>query len=452
MTLRWRYLLAIVPLFAGLGIANALVLYFLGRSELVWGAGEQAKGAALTLAAFADPGTLAGPARAAERRAACEQFGRRLGGLSAVWFVESSGRWQATSLLETPGLRPPAIPEAAAREILRRREAVALLLERPDAPHDEAVGYAGVFGDDGHLRGVAGVTLPETAGRVRRQEWIREGAGLAALLTLLGWGLAEALTRLARRELNRLQAVGDALSRGDYTVEWTPGRIGELNDLGGTLRTVASLLRDRVNRTRRQLLQVDLFPRDAESVALWHQTCDEAADLTTPFAQVLWRRIGGRHPDDFFGRRETPHHWIAVVGRLDPAPGATALARIVQATTARDYFLGLGERAATGSPPGPGLLAARSLDLVVIPKDGRAPTWLSTADSGNAPAATPLPAARGVAGTLPREARQLAADFLQPLAPAELPLRAAELAGLLADRGEGVLLVFAFGHSAPPLS
>ncbi len=451
MTLRWRYLLAIVPLFTGLGIANALVRYFLEKHEVIWSLGEQAQGAALTIAAFAGPVTAPGQTPPAELRASYEQFARRMGGMSVAWFVESAGSWQTTPLIDTPGLRPPAAPDGELLSALRRRESVARLVERPEAPYDDAVGYAAVFGDDDSLRGIVGASMPETVFRARRQMWIREGLLLVALLALLGWGVAEALTQLARRELDRLQAVGDALSRGHYSAEWTPGRIGELNDLGGTLQTVASLLRDSVHRTRRQLLRVDLFMRDHELAALWQQTCDATPDIATPNAQLLLRRIGVRHPDDFFGRREFPDHWVAVAGRIDPAPDTAAIGRLLQSTTTRDYFLGLaGRTAQSGEPPaGPFLRPIRHLDLLVIPKDGSPATWLSTTGSGATLEVQRLHATRGVAGTLTHVSRQFAADFLLPFSSAELPSRIDELSALLLGRGDGVLLVYAFGDHSP---
>lgn len=446
MTLRWRYLLAIVPLFTGLGIANAVVRYWLERNEVVWGLGERAKGAALTFAAFADPTTAAAKDPSPELRAAFERFARHLEGVSATWFTAAAGGWQATTLTESPGLRPPATPDDVVLAALRRHESVARLIARPEAPHDEAVGYAGVWTPEGGLVGVVSASVPEATFRARQPAWFRQGAGLVALLTLLGWGLAEALTQLARREFDRLQAAGDALSRGHYAVAWTPGRIGELNDLGGTFHTVASLLRDRVQRTRRNLLQVDPFPRDLELATLWHDTCDAAPDVVTPHGTVLLRPVGARLPDDFFGRREAPNHWIAVAGRLAPAPGATALARILNSTTARDYFLGLAAGATTRREPPvePFLFPVQHLDLLVLPKDGRPPAWFRATGRGTDLAPEPAPAAQNVAGTLPADARQLAADFLRPFPPAELPLRVGELGGVLAGRGDGVLLVWAF--------
>ena len=43
MSLRLRYYLAILPLFAGLGLINSVLVYYTERNELRWGLQERAQ-------------------------------------------------------------------------------------------------------------------------------------------------------------------------------------------------------------------------------------------------------------------------------------------------------------------------------------------------------------------------------------------------------------------------
>jgi hypothetical protein len=442
MTLRLRYHLAIVPLFLGLGAANVGLFLLIDRSELIWGLAEEAKGTALAMAAFAGPAAPTGETPPARFVVSCGRLPRRDGDPAAVWFHATPDGWKPTPLMSSALARPPAAPLEKVVERLRAHEAVSEFRPRSRDPADETAGYAGVFDADGSLRAVVGVSVPDTSLRAEQERALRSGGVFIGVLALLGFCVAEGLARLARREVRRLHRAADGLGRGEDGANWSGGRIRELNDLGTTLHTMASLLGDHRQRTRRSLLQTDVEPDSDELATTWLETCGDTADLAAASAGLALRRVGHGHFDDFLGVRECATGWCAVAGRLTPRAGVTPIERAVFASAARDFYLGIAARWHDGIPPprDAHVFPCESLDLVFFPKTGGPPVIVMSV-----PEATPTPptieSGRHVLGTLPLETRRLALEFFRHAPTEMLPQLADELAAVFAVHGGGVAML-----------
>jgi hypothetical protein len=452
MTLRVRYHLAIVPLFLGLGLANVALFLLVDRSELTWGLAEEAKGTALALAAFAGPVTPPGETPPARIVSACARIPRRDGDPAIVWFQRASAGWQAQELVRSSTTRAPAVPAGKTVERLQAHEAVGEFHPQPGEPDDETTGYAGVFAPDGSLRAIVGVSVPDTSLRAEAARVLRSSGMFVAVLALLGFCTAEGLARLARREVRRLRRTAEALGRGDYGAHGTSGRIRELNDLGTTLHTMASLLGDHRQRTRRSLLQTDVQPDSEELALAWQEACDDSCDVATPSVDLALRRVGRGHFDDFLGVRECATGWFAVVGRLSARAGLTPVERAVAAVAARDFHLGRAARWQEGNPPTREacVFPSERLELVFVPKTGGPPVPI---ESVRAPGSRPPSSASGrqILGTLPPGTERLAGEFLQHAPPQKLALLADELAALFAAHGGGVALLLEL-HPSSELS
>jgi hypothetical protein len=442
MTLRVRYHLAIVPLFLGLGLANVALFLLVDRSELTWGLAEEAKGTALALAAFAGPVTPPGETPPARIVSACARIPRRDGETAVVWFQRASAGWQPQELMRSSTTRAPAMPAGKTVVRLQAHEAVGEFHPRPGEPDDETTGYAGVFAPDGNLRAIVGVSVPDTSLRAEQGQALRSGGVFVGVLALLGFCAAEGLTRLARREVRRLRGAAETLGRGEYAAQWNAGRIRELNDLGTTLHTMASLLGDHRQRTRRSLLQTDVQPDSEELALAWQEACGDSFDVATPSVDFALRRVGRGHFDDFLGVRECATGWFAVVGRLSTPLGLTPVERAVAASAARDFHLGLAARWREGNPPSREacVFPSEGLEVVFVPKTGGPPVEIQ---SVRVPGSRPPSYASGrqILGTLPPGTERLAGEFRQHTPPQRLALLADELAALFAAHGGGVALL-----------
>ena len=115
MSLRLRYYLAILPLFAGLGLINSVLVYYTERNELRWGLQERAQGAAAAVAGFWDvivPDPTASPA------ARLQGYSQRLGAISVSRFERDGKRWVQRTLHESGDVPQPPPPDATMKTTL----------------------------------------------------------------------------------------------------------------------------------------------------------------------------------------------------------------------------------------------------------------------------------------------------------------------------------------------
>ena len=447
MSIRLRYYLAILPLFLGVALINGLLVFMLDRQEIRWGLEQRAQGSAVVLAGFWP--TLEGET-AERQRDKLKAFSRRLGGVAVDWLEPSGSGWTSTPLLAREGMALP-LPDAASELALHSGRAAWQFVERSDAESDLNIGYAALSGADGELHAVVSVGEADTSLREATAALMRRMALLTGLLLLGGVVVAEWLTRFARRELGALNAAARQLAEGHYLQHWPMGRIRELNDLGGTLLTMTSLLADGSHQTRRRFFEAELLPGDADLAACLRQTT-LPRELPEALSQrCAWRCIGEPLADEFFGFQRTPDGWIVLAGlcRPDTRP-ASELQRSLRATAARDYFLSLAEARAdaAGWQRALSLFPCLSLQWARLPDDGIAEGW--ALDPLESRLSAWQPKRRfALLGTLPRDALRLARAYEGQFPRRALPQAMDEITGLLAGNFRGILVICEAGVALP---
>lgn len=312
MTLRWRYYLAVVPLLLGLGAASAAVLLHLVRSEAAWGMQQRAEGVAASVAEFLP---VLEAADAPRREELLTDIVTRLGVASVAvhrWPLADPAPLYAHSTGDHP---PPPLPVAelpalAADGIAWRRE------------EDRILGYALAAAEDGTPRALVAVAERDTSLTEALRSLTTELVTVAVLLFVLGCLIAEWLTRTVQRELGTLIEAAEALEAGLGAEHWQAGRIREINDLGGTLKTVGSLLADGVQRIRLGFFEAETIPtRAAVARQVQRRQVERLRSQPVP-PGVAWRALGEPPPTHVLLWRGEGERWSACMGRLlDAIPG-----------------------------------------------------------------------------------------------------------------------------------
>jgi hypothetical protein len=444
MSIRLRYYLAILPLFLGVALINGLLVYTLDRQEIRWGLQQRAEGSAAVLAGFWP--TL-GQEPAERQRAKLRAFSRRLGGVAISGF---SADGESSQLITMQGVEP-ALLDAATSAALQAGGMAWSWQERPTADSDLNIGYSAVPATlEGGLVAVA-VAEPDRTLREATAALIQRLSTLSMVMLLAGVLVAEWLTRFARRELGALGEAARQLAGGHYLQHWPSGRIRELNDLGSTLLTMASLLADGSHQTRRRFFEAELLPGDADLAAALRQSVLPEA-LPEGLAQrCVWRCLGAPLAEEFFGYRRVAGGWWLLAGVQRPEPSARSeLQRSLAALASRDALLQ--QLADAPAPPGPGpgpgpgpeLALAQSacaqLQMLWLPDAGAARGWSLDPLTRSL---QPMPVAPRFAmiGTVTREAIRLARTYEAQFSTRPLVQAGDDMAALLAGSQRGILVI-----------
>lgn len=442
MSLRLRYYLAILPLFAGLGLANSLLGYYVERNEIHWGLQERSQGVAASIAGFweviaAQPGGDPAPA--------LERYSNRLGGISVSWFEPTDQSWSERLLRHDDSIPAAPMPTPELGAELNAGRLAWRFVESAQAPSDLSIGYAPITDADGKLRAVVAVTERDSSLREAIAALQRRLSVLMLALLLIGVGAAELITRIARRELGALTSAAREAAYGRYAQVLREGRIRELNDLGGTLLTMISLLADESHQTRRRFFRSEPLPDDTELAASYRVHLERPLPDALGPVRLSFRRLGAAEPEDFCGWLQTATGWYLAVGRCRrTADSMTQLERIVRGEAVRDYLLGV----AASRPEGPTwpqalkLFPCEALQVVFIPASGKSPTgWILDPERGVPMPWTPSEE-REIIGSLPAEALQIGQAYADQFRNRSANQIAAELCGLMGARFQGQLVIF----------
>lgn len=439
MSLRLRYYLAILPLFAGLGLINSLLGYYVERNEIRWGLQERSQGVAASIAGFWD---VIAPAPDGDPGGALDRYSDRLGGLSIHWFEPTGSAWRERALRHDDAIPAPPMPDAEQSARLRTGALAWALHEADDA--DLSIGYAPITDADGALRAVIGVAERDHSLRDAIAALQRRLGILMVALILIGVGAAELITRIARRELGALTRAAQEAAHGRYVQALPEGHIRELNDLGGTLLTMTSLLADESHQTRRRFFQSEPLPDDTELAASYRTHLGQPLPGNLGPARLSYRRLGPVTPEEFCGWRETATGWYLALGRCQRSEETlTALERLVRSEAVRDFLLGV----AVSRPLGPTwpqalkLFPCAALQVIFIPASGHLPTGWSLDPARDVPVPWAPGDGREVLGSLPAEALHIGKTYAEQFPDRSTDQIADELSGLLCTRFRGQLVI-----------
>lgn len=445
MTLRLRYHLLFVSLFAALALGNVALFRSIERAETAWGLAEQSKGYAICLAVFLGREKALTPEVLERLQPALLRLSTT-GALGLQYFPLNDSDRSAVPLLVRSDLPAPPPPGADVLAELARLPAASRFLATPAADHDLNYGYAAIRSTGGELRAVVGVAARDTVMRTRMLEVWHTSAVFCALALVTGLAAAESLTRFTRRSIARLESDATALAHGEYSSSWEPIRVAELNDLGNTLQSIADILQEGIRQTRRRFVQAELLPRQEDTAADCQDLCDAAPPPTGAGPHVIVRRINRGFPEDFWGVRTGASGWCVAAGRLAAPPQETdLLERVVRANSARDFVLGSCLSAAP--PPDPWLQLS-----VVLPCErgehmgGLASSALHHGVFPASSAATPA-AIRDVVGTLEADSLRIARDYLRQFPDQPLAAAADKLSTILSVRDRGLLVLYEIASS-----
>lgn len=425
MTLRWRYYLAVVPLLLGLGLASAAVLLHLVRAETAWGMQQRAEGVAASVAEFLP---VLEAADAERQRVLLRDTVGRLGMASIAvhrWPLDG-GAPLLTYASDGHPLPPLPDPGRAAERLARD----GIVWDRED---NRIYGYALARAPDGSARALVTVSEHDTSLRDAVRALVSELVAVAVLLVLFGCLIAEWLTRMVQRELGALIRAAEALETGRSAEQGATGRIREINDLGGTLKTMASLLADGVQRIRLGFFEAETIPTPAAVARqVQRRQIERLRSMPTP-PGVVWRALGEPPPGHVLGWRSVGADWVLCLGIVDD-PGAQAdpLAAALWAQAVAACALG-----ATDADT---LTTVRLFDEAALQRiDCSAGDITVRALGATASAAAPAPAGRQLYGTLGADAMQVARMYLAQTGDRPLAQVVAELEALLGARYVGFL-------------
>ncbi|MES2465261.1 MAG: HAMP domain-containing protein [Armatimonadota bacterium] len=112
--------------------------------------------------------------------------------------------------------------------------------------------------------GIVGVNVDASDYVVQVRVLLQRVGAIVATITAIGFILAEALSRLIVKDVRSLSAGAAAISRGELKQSVPASRIQELSDLGGAFNIMVEILQNVVAKTRRSLLEGELFRTEAE--------------------------------------------------------------------------------------------------------------------------------------------------------------------------------------------
>lgn len=448
MTLRIRYYLAILPLFIGLGLVNSLLVYSMERNELRWSMQERAQGIAASIAGFWG---VMGPDNG--RPALLKRYSQRLGGISVRRFGPSAGGdWQVHELFaaQLQFVPQPPPPDADVSASLQQQHMGWSLLPQLEESWDLIAGYAALIDAEGATQGVIGISTRETGYREEMASLRLRLIGLLLALLIAGIAVAEFITRMARRELGALTAAADDATHGRYLTQLPPGRIRELNDLGGTLLTMTSLLSDESHQTRRAFFRAELLPGQNELAVGYRNYLEQPLPLPLGAERYAIRRLGDVGISDFCGWRQSENGWILVLGRAGlPQAASAPLLGLICADATRDYLLGVASdplqttqwaQALTDFP-------CECFQIVEMSADGQVARVADLGADGKSMNPWVPVYGRVVFGTLAESAARVALSYLQQFPDRLLEQVADELAGLMKARFSGILVLCDFPAS-----
>jgi HAMP domain-containing protein len=314
---------SILPVFVALGVISGTLMYLQLLREDRWGLEQAAKSYSIATVEYTDPAAYVYSSGDKSNRVARRElnlFIRRLVEYAKVravfaWQADGKTLVDSTSSSEAPFpfLKPksgvaksagydedftvPPPTEAIRQELIKKSyyigpieplgassgRILAYAVVRPTPIHTRSPLPTAATPPDTHagagneasatateiaqLRrpvGIVGVNVDASDYVIQVRVLLERVVAIAATIIAIGFVLAAALSRLIVRDVRSLTAGAAAIARGELAQSVTVAHIQELSDLGGTFNIMVEILQNVVAKTRRSLVEGELFRAEAE--------------------------------------------------------------------------------------------------------------------------------------------------------------------------------------------
>lgn len=323
MRIRTQSVIGIVPLFLGLGVVIATLVFYLERKETLWGLREEGAGLAVTLAAFTQE---EGPSHLAELSAlgeGNEQVGGPLGkamrwrrAMRIVAFQPADGRvvFDLASTASTNGAAVWTPSDVA--ELEKGDAAVFSRVERHPKYGLVMKSFSPVRDTQGAIQAVICVITDAGALDAQMHHGIRLAAWGIGVAFLLGLVCALVVSSfLAERVQVLSEAMVQATRQQDAPVVSHAGLISEINDMDNTLNTMISVLRGVIAKTHRNLLDLEMYRTEEDLAAAFQQNYWTPKAVVRGDMTFVVRLVEGARHGDFLNLIEAGQHVYCVTGR-----------------------------------------------------------------------------------------------------------------------------------------
>lgn len=344
MRLQTRCLAGIVPVFLVLALAVGALVNHLVERETLWGMKEEAAGLATVVAEFTDTkdladllhGTMDEPRRASLLR----PLGRIL----------KNGRAERIlAVMPTDGrvlfdVGPRASSNAAFRvppDILTGLQGgktrVSGVVMADPISGDRMLAYAPVTDERG---GVMAVLVVQTDARplaaqlhTTRMMTVRGGA----VTVLVGILCALLASMILRRSLGRLNEAAAAAAGGQYArpLQENHGAIQEIRDLWNTFETMISVLRGVISKTRRELMDVEMFRSEKDLVSVFNAAYLQGGEKTGGALEFSAQPMNGGVAGGFMDLFESGNRIVCVFGQVAERDGGELRASLLGSAAVR---------------------------------------------------------------------------------------------------------------------
>jgi hypothetical protein len=170
---------------------------------------------------------------------------------------------------------------------------------------------------NGSVAGLVGVEVSASALDQQRRAWMRQSI-LRVLIALAAGVICSSLVSwVLRAQILSLGRAVEAAAQGEYAANQaiSPGIIREIRDLVNTFRTMVSIFRGALARTRRNLLGFERFRTDQDLSQAIDTSWWRARDSWREGSAVLVRGVGRLPRGAFFDLRDTPNRVFVWFGR-----------------------------------------------------------------------------------------------------------------------------------------
>lgn len=330
MKIQTRCFVGVVPVFIALVVAVGLLITSWTRKETLWSLKEEALGLAITAAELTDRAALTNLEQdvwaAGGKEAFLQPFQRVIkAGVGRRITVVAPGNGRVLLDLgpRASSNRVYRVPEAA-MAALQVGEPFVSEVTRDPSWGDIMEAYTPVHGADGAPAATLVVQTDATLLRSRAADIHALVMRGAAITVAAGMLCALVIGMVLRRAVGTFTEVATAAgsARYDDAASANRGFIQEIRDLWNTFDTMISVLKGVMTKSRRDLLEVEVFRSEKDLVTAFEETYATPHAAERGGISVRMQTVGTGRPGRFMDLWEAPDRMWAVFGAVHGEPDA----------------------------------------------------------------------------------------------------------------------------------